>query len=424
MSEFDKIIGYEDIKAELKRLCDVLRNPQRYEILGVSMPNGILLCGEPGIGKTLMAKCFIAESGCKAFTLRKEMPNGDFVKEIKSTFEKAKAEAPAIVFLDDMDKFANEDRLHPDAEEYVTVQSCIDDCKGQKVFTLATANDTSCLPESLLRAGRFDKIISVMFPLGKESRQIIEHYLKAKSVVGNIDIEEIARIMENHTCAEIEMIINDAGIYAGYEGRDKINREDLIKSCMRVLFEAPECVDQEDDPMIKHKALHEAGHAVIAEILHPGLVSLISIYKHEGLRGGLTKYKDAGGEYYILTKKMQEHNAIMSLGGKAATEMVLGETDMGCKEDLDYAFCTVFRFVDMNCDYGFDAHLLGDCSGRLLENRDRLVAYEVSRLYKQAKKMLAENRKLLDAITEALIEKKILTYRDIQKIKADIDSAA
>lgn len=303
MSEFDKIIGYEDIKVELKRLCDVLRNPQRYEKLGVTMPNGIMLCGEPGIGKTLMAKCFIVESGCKAFTLRKEMPNGDFVKEIKNTFEKAKAEAPAIVFLDDIDKFANEDRMHPDAEEYVTVQSCIDDCKGQKVFTLATANDTSCLPESLLRAGRFDKIISVMFPLGKESRQIIEHYLKAKSVVGNIDIEEITRIMENHTCAEIEMIINDAGIYAGYEGRDKINREDLIKSCMRVLFEAPECVDQEDDPMIKLKALHEAGHAVIAEILHPGLVSLISIYKHEGLRGGLTKYKDAGGDTTFLRKK-------------------------------------------------------------------------------------------------------------------------
>ncbi len=123
MSEFDKIIGYEAIKMELRRFCDVLRNPGRYEKLGVKMPSGILLSGEPGLGKTLMAKCFITESGCRVFTLRKEKPNGDFVNEIQNTFEKARAEAPSIVFLDDMDKYANEDKQHKNAEEFVTIQA-------------------------------------------------------------------------------------------------------------------------------------------------------------------------------------------------------------------------------------------------------------------------------------------------------------
>ena len=161
MSEFDKVIGYEDAKMELKRFCDVLRNPEKYTKLGVTMPSGILLCGEPGLGKTLMARCFIAESGCRVFTLRKEKPNGDFVNQIKETFEKAKTDSPSIVFLDDMDKFANEDDMHRDAEEYVTVQSCIDACKGHGIFTLATVNDKHCLPDSLLRAGRFDKVIEL-----------------------------------------------------------------------------------------------------------------------------------------------------------------------------------------------------------------------------------------------------------------------
>ena len=134
MSEFDKIIGYEDIKRELKKLCDVVKNPDRYTKLGVTLPGGILLEGDPGLGKTLMAKCFIAEAGCKAFVIRKEKPNGDFVKEIKEVFEKAKSENSAIVFLDDMDKFANEDDHHPNAEEFVTVQSCIDECKGHEAY--------------------------------------------------------------------------------------------------------------------------------------------------------------------------------------------------------------------------------------------------------------------------------------------------
>ena len=212
MSEFDKIIGYKDAKMELVRFCDVLRNREKYEKLGVTMPSGILLYGEPGLGKTLMAKCFIAESGCKVFTLRKEKPNGDFVNEIKATFEKAKGESPAIVFLDDMDKFANEDSMHRDAEEYVTVQSCIDDCGGCGVFTLATVNDKYCLPDSLLRAGRFDKVIEMYPPKGKEAQLIIDHFLKGKSIVGDIDVEEITRLMEGHSCAELEEIINEAGI--------------------------------------------------------------------------------------------------------------------------------------------------------------------------------------------------------------------
>ncbi len=184
MSEFDKIIGYEDIKAELSRFASVLKEPERYSKLGVSMPSGILLYGEPGLGKTLMAKCFIAETGCKVFTLRKEKPNGDFVNQIKETFEKAKKETEgiAIVFLDDMDKFANEDNTHCDAEEYVVVQSCIDDCKGHGVFAFATVNDRYCLPNSLLRAGRFDKVIEVEVPKGKDAELIIRHFLSKKQI--------------------------------------------------------------------------------------------------------------------------------------------------------------------------------------------------------------------------------------------------
>ena len=122
MSKFDKVVGYEDIKAELIRICDVVKNPEKYDRLGVHMPRGVMLWGDPGVGKSLMAKCFIEESGCKSFTIRKDKPDGDLVNVICDVFAEAKAEGRAIVFLDDLDKFANEDEKHPDAEEYVAVQ--------------------------------------------------------------------------------------------------------------------------------------------------------------------------------------------------------------------------------------------------------------------------------------------------------------
>lgn len=113
---FNKIIGYRDIKQELDQVGDILRCPEKYRRLGAKMPSGLLLHGRPGLGKSLMAECLIKASGRPAFTCRKDLPNGEFIKKIKSTFDEAAANAPAIVFLDDMDKFANGDSAHRDAD--------------------------------------------------------------------------------------------------------------------------------------------------------------------------------------------------------------------------------------------------------------------------------------------------------------------
>lgn len=422
MDEFDKIIGYEEIKMELKRFSDVLKHPEKYKKLGVTIPSGILLYGDPGLGKTLMAKCFIAETGCKVFTLRKEKPNRDFVHQIKSTFEEAKSEAASIVFLDDMDKFANEDNIHKDAEEYVAVQSCIDDCKGFNVFVFATINDRYCLPDSLLRAGRFDKVIEVDVPRGKDAEKIIEHFISQKKIMGNIDVEEISRLMEGRSCAELETVINEAGIYAGYAGREKIEQEDVVKACMRMMFESPECINPIDTACTKNIALHEAGHAVVSEVLEPGSVSLISVCRHAGSVDGITKIHEPDG--YELSKELQEHEVIRGLGGKAATEIVCGVADVGCNADMHKVFDIVSEFVDNNCAYGFEAFEGNNSSEYLLEKKDRLIAAEMERYYQRAKQIIAENRAFLDAIVDALEDRMILTYKDIQGIKNKLSQAS
>ncbi|MCR5104880.1 MAG: AAA family ATPase [Eubacterium sp.] len=420
MSEFDKIIGYEDIKAELSRFADVLKEPEKYSKLGVTTPSGIMLYGDPGVGKTLMAKCFIAETGCKVFTLRKDKPNGDFVKHIKETFESAKKDSSeiSIVFLDDLDKFANEDTDHQDAEEYVAIQSCIDECKGYGVFAVATVNDIRFLPESLLRAGRFDKEICVKTPKGKNAKRIIEYYLSQKRVANNIDTELISRLMEDRSCAELETVINEAGIYAGFARKELIEQEHITKACMRVLFDFPECISQFDSKNDKYVSVHEAGHTVVAEILDPGCVTLVSICRYSGDMHGITKIHKP--DDYMSSKEMVESVIISILGGKAATEMVYGIADMGCNSDMENVFDLVSMLVDDSCALGFETYTRYDSSRYVSENRDRLIASEVNRYYQIAKKIIVENREFVDAVTEALMDHKTLTFREMQRIKKAI----
>ena len=415
MSEFDKIIGYKDVKAELFRLCDVIKNADKYKALGVAPIGGLLLDGDPGVGKTLMANCFIKESGRKAFVCRKNKPDGEFVNEIKNVFTEAAGNAPSIILLDDMDKFANEDDYHRNAEEYVTVQSCIDEIKGEDVFVLATTNGTDNLPRSLLRAGRFDYVISVDAPEGKDAVEIVKYYLSQKKAVAEIDAEEIARLLNGKSCAVLETVINTAGQYAGYENKEMIGVDDIIRACLRVIYNAPESTAPHNPVVLERTAYHEAGHAVVAEILESGSVDLVSVRKNTGTVGGFTAYHNP--DDYGISKTHMENRVIAILGGKAATELIFGEADTGANNDLHRAFDIVQRFADNYCSYGFGYWEGRDSSSdRLLRREDRITA-DMETYYARARKILIDNKAFLEALAKRLQEKDTLVSSEIKEIK-------
>ena len=239
MRELDKVIGYDGIKREMDRILDVLRNPEQYTTLGVHVPKGILLYGEPGIGKSLLARCFMAESQRPFYIIRKNKSDGEFVDHIRKVFREAAENAPSMILLDDLDKFANADSNHRNAEEYVTVQACIDEVRDKEVFVIATVNNIHSLPGSLKRSGRFDKTFRMSFPKGKTAVKIISYYLSKKKVCETVDAEEIARFCSGWNCADMETVVNAAGIHAGYEGKSLIGQEDLIYACLRKHFNNP-----------------------------------------------------------------------------------------------------------------------------------------------------------------------------------------
>lgn len=428
MSKFDMIIGYAAVKKELRQIADTLKNREAYEKLGVSAPRGLLLHGEPGVGKSLMASAIIEESGRKTFVCRKDQPNGDFVKVIKSTFEQAMQNAPSIVYLDDMDKFANGDERHPDAEEYVTVQSCIDAAKGKEVFVLATVNNMRCLPSSLRRAGRFDRTMRIENPRGKDALNIISHYLKSKKVVDNLDAKIIARIMDGSSCAELETVINEAGLCAGYERAETITMDHFIEACMRTVFHVParvkEAEEEEADVCLSHFdnvdsqiIYHEAGHAVVSEVLCPESVTLISAYKRGGGRGGFTDYYNDRSHTVLYWMKSR---IISSLSGIAAVEQRYGIVDMGGERDIDHAFDVTKELLTNMCINGFRLHASGyDDTEQLKAEQEKAICEEVERFYQKAIEIIAHNREFLEKIAVALAEKKLLTAADVQRIKSE-----
>lgn len=415
--EFSPVIGYKSIKNEMIKICDIMRNSEFYSKLGVSVPNGLLLSGEPGLGKTLMANCFIKASGRKAYTCRKDKPDGDFVNHIKSIFNEAVKNAPSIVFLDDMDKFANGDEYHKNSEEFVTVQSCIDDTKNKDVFVLATINDEDAIPNSLLRAGRFDNRITVVSPKGQDAEKIVAHYIQKKNFVSDVDVKTITKLLNGASCAELETVINQAGVYAGFLRKEKIEMDDIVKACLRIIHKAPEKEHAHSPEILKAVAYHEAGHAVVAEVLEPGSVNFVSVRSHGGSTGGFTNYYQP--EEYWIKKQYMENRVTVILGGKAATEICFGETDVGANNDLHRAFDIVERFVDDYCSNGFDRWIQNhNPSQGLLERQSAQISFEMENFYKKAKKILTLNREFLDKLATALINKDILTSVEIESIKA------
>ena len=415
MSAFDKVIGYETIKNELLQICDMIHNREIYEELGAKLPQGILLYGDPGLGKTLMAKSFIEESGLKAYIVRRNKGNDDFIGDITDTFRKAKENTPCVIFLDDMDKFANEDSDHRDAEEYVAVQSGIDEVKNCDVFILATANEIWKLPRSLVRSGRFDRKIEVQCPTNRDADEIIEHYLSNKKVSETVNMDDLSKMISYSSCAELETILNEAAISAAYKRKPSIEMEDLVKSVLRMKYDSPDNYTKTSAEDMKKTALHEAGHLVVSEVLCPGSVGLASLRStgRDSTDGFIHRCKELSRKpYYVL----------VSLAGKAAVELYYCDTvASGCQSDINRAVNIIREGLSENATLGFGmidvAARFCNTSENMNSRNEAATQAELERYMFITKDILLKNREFLEKATAALIEKETLLHSDISILR-------
>ncbi len=413
MSAFDKVIGYESVKREFLQVIDVIKNKEVYKNLGAKMPHGILLSGEPGVGKTLIANCFIEECGLPAFILRRAKGADNFIDEIADTFKKARGAAPSVIVLDDMDKFANEDDNHRDAEEYVAVQAAIDDVKDFEVFVIATVNDPSKLPRSLTRSGRFDRFLEIETPDFKDADAIIRHYMKDKKVSANLNFDDVSKMISYSSCAQLETILNEAALGAAYARKSCMDIEDITEAVLKMRYRAQDNCTELSDEEQRQTAMHEAGHLVVCEALIEGSVGLASIRKcHAGGIGGfIHRCKE-------LSRRPQ--HILVSLAGKAAVELYYSHScASGCASDIERAYDLIRDGMSDNGTHGFGL-IDGEhyhSSESMISKAESVTQAELERYMFKARDILLKNRDFLEKATEALLEKKTLLASDIRAIR-------
>lgn len=424
MSPFDSVIGYRSIKEELERTAGILRNASVYEAAGARIPTGMLIHGNPGVGKSLMSECFIEASGLPAFTCRKDMPDGEFVAHIRKLFDDAIAAVPCIVFMDDLDKFANTDVQHRNADAYVTVQACIDQVRGTGVFVLATANDLTCLPSSLVRAGRFDRKVHVPPPRGRDAEEIMRHYLRGRSLAG-ITPEDVAMLMDGRSCAVLETVLNEALIYSVGREEDAISRGSFMDAYFAQEIAPPPAAEHDEITSSENGerrriSVHEAGHAVVYEVLSGRSVALATAFRQNDHRGGVCLCRRPPD---ITSGQWNRVRTYAGLGGRAAADIVFGVADEGALDDLARVHASISQEITAGTVFGIINPPRSPRSNgqESRQELDLLTTAELERRYQRTKELLASNRLFLDKLADAIYENDYLVSSDIQAIKAECE---
>lgn len=413
---FKNIIGYNDEKKTLERIIDVLNNKEKYEKLGATIPHGLFLYGSPGTGKTTLSNAILNHvTNRKAYIIRKIKSDGEFMNYMSDIFRQAKENQPSIILLDDLDKFAEDDDSN-NQEEYVAVQSLIDDIKNEDIFVVATANNKNVLPKSLLRSGRFDIKMQIENPKESECFEIFKHYLKNKKIDKDVNVKNISYILGSSSCAELEKVCNQAAIYAGFKNKESIGMDDLLRAALELSYDTNIEDDDKEDKYSLNTSYHEAGHAIVGEALEPGSVSFITVARTDSDVKGYTQYHN--NEYYWDDVDYMKNRMITLLAGKAATEIVFNKCDAGSNSDLHRAYDLAERFVDNYCMFSFDSWIRNyqEQSEKVKQSKDEAINKLITDYYNKAKEILIGNRDKLDKLAHELCDKKILFQDDIRKI--------
>lgn len=412
---FENIVGYNQTKEELIPVAIALREDAKRQEFGIKAPKGILFYGEPGVGKTTIAKDLIDASGRFAVEFRKDYSRDKFITALKNTFELAKENQPSVILLDDMDKFSNSDDDLCDTEEYVAVQSYIDSIKDDDVFVVATANDTSCFPESLLRPGRFDRRIAIDVPSPNEAATIIKSYLDKIKHEDDIDEDTIAKLMVGKSGAAIETVINEAGINAIARNLSKVSMECIVDACLTVFFHSPEGSNYLTSKDAKIFAIHEAGHAVVQELLVPNSVALVSTRINSRNPQGITVFDNGWisycDDYHIKI-------IMCALAGRAAVEIKYGIVDPGSSLDVAKAASIAYDAITRWCCNGImkPSDIFSSTSQQLKYQQEIEMNAMLSQYYIDVKKLLVDRFSVVENVASELFEKRTLLGKDVRRI--------
>lgn len=427
---FKEVAGLNEEKEDLQEVVDFLKNPKKYIELGARIPKGILMVGPPGTGKTYLSRAVAGEAGVPFFSISGsdfvEMFVGVGASRVRDLFEQAKKNAPAIIFIDEIDAVGRKRGAglgggHDEREQ--TLNQLLVEMDGfgvnQGIIIMAATNRPDILDPALLRPGRFDRQIVVGAPDVKGREAIFKVHAKNKPLADDVKIEVLARRTPGFTPADIENLMNEAAILTARKREKKIHMETIEEAITKVIAGVAKKSRVISEPERKLTAYHEAGHAVCAHVLpHVSPVHQVTIVPR-GRAGGFTMQLPVEDKFYATKNEMKE-NIVVLLGGRVAEELTLDDISTGASNDLERVSATARNMVTK---YGMSSKLgpmtFGDSEDEVFlgnsfaskKNYSEEVAYEIdkeiSRIvdesYKQTKKILQDNMDRLQYVAKALL---------------------
>ena len=432
---FGDVAGLDEEKQEMIEIVDFLKNPDKFYEMGAKIPRGVLLCGKPGTGKTLIAKAIAGEANvpfismsCSEFI---EMFAGLGASRVRKLFEKAKKIAPCIVFIDEIDAVGSRrtSGSGAESENNQTLNQLLVEMDGfdteETIIVLAATNRPEMLDKALLRPGRFDRQINIALPDLNGREAILKIHAKDKKFAENIDLKNIAEDTAGFSGAELANILNEAAIIATINKHDAITNKDIEDATKKVTIgiEKHSRVVSEKDK--KLTAYHEAGHAIVSSQLETQKdIKEVSIIPR-GIAGGYTMYKSNEDKYYISKTEMEE-KLVSLLGGRAAEKIALNDISTGASNDIEVATQIAKDMIvkyGMSDDLGpiyidtekdpYELQLFGEKFGDAVGAEVKIM---IDNAYVKAQKLILNNMDKLNKVAEALIEKEIISAEEFQDL--------
>jgi len=427
---FKDVAGLNEEKEDLQEVVDFLKNPKKYIELGARIPKGMLMVGPPGTGKTYLSRAVAGEAGVPFFSISGsdfvEMFVGVGASRVRDLFEQAKKNAPAIIFIDEIDAVGRKRGAglgggHDEREQ--TLNQLLVEMDGfgvnQGIIIMAATNRPDILDPALLRPGRFDRQIVVGAPDVKGREAIFKVHSKNKPLADDVKVDVLARRTPGFTPADIENLMNEAAILTARKREKKIHMDTIEEAITKVIAGVAKKSRVISEPERKLTAYHEAGHAVCAHVLpNVSPVHQVTIVPR-GRAGGFTMQLPVEDKFYATKNEMKE-NIVVLLGGRVAEELTLDDISTGASNDLERVSATARNMVTK---YGMSENLgpmtFGDSDDEVFlgnsfatkKNYSEEVAYEIDKeigrivdeAYKQTKKILQDNMDRLEYVAKALL---------------------
>ena len=443
---FEDVAGVDEEKEELEEIVQFLKNPKKFTDMGARIPKGVLLVGQPGTGKTLLAKAVAGEAGVPFFIISGsdfvEMFVGVGASRVRDLFEQAKKNSPCIVFIDEIDAVGRQRGAglgggHDEREQ--TLNQLLVEMDGfapnEGVIVLAATNRPDVLDKALLRAGRFDRQIMVGAPDVKERERILEVHSKKKRLSDDVDLKVIAKNTSGFVGADLENVLNEAALLAARRNLTEIGMKEIEDAMVKVTMGPEKKARVRSEKENRLVAYHEAGHAVVSHFLDTqDPVHQISIVPR-GMAGGYTMYRPSEDKSFMSKTEMEE-NIVSLLGGRVAEALILNDISTGASNDIERATKIARSMVTK---YGMSerigAVMLGSNQEEVFLGRDFAQGKEYSEetagiideetkkfidiAYNRAKQILTDNIDKLHQVAGILLEKEKIEGEEFDAIFAD-----